>query len=532
MKKPEIYNGARLENDLTITGDVAIVGTGAGGGVCAEMLTKLGLRVIMIEEGSYNTANDFNLHELPTCAELYFDCASRKTKDFGINILQGRTVGGSTTVNWTSCFRIPLPTMNHWREVYGLDVFNDEEMLPFFETVEKRLHVSRWKQPANLNNEALARGATKLGWRHGIMHRNVRQCLDLGYCGLGCPTNAKQSMLITTIPFALEHGGALITNTRADRLNIRADQVTGIDCIALNNHGTAPTGKRIHVETPFVIISAGGINSPALLLRSKAPDPHKNLGKRTFLHVTTGSTAIMPEIIDGFKGAPQSIYSDEFLWHNGITGRVGYKLEVPPLQPILAMSFTKNFGQQLASHADQFRQFHILVALLRDGFNDASQGGNVLLKSDGDAVLDYPMNDYLWDGIRRAYLSMAECQFAAGAKTVLPAHLNAQSYSSWSQAKTAINKLHLKTPNVSLFSGHVMGGCAMGQTPQHSVVNSDGRHHHLENLAIIDGSTFPTSLGVNPQLTIYALAARQSMKLAKDFFSIPHAANLRAATAN
>jgi choline dehydrogenase-like flavoprotein len=154
--------------------------------------------------------------------------------------------------------------------------------------------------------------------------------------------------------------------------------------------------------------------------------------------------------------------------------------------------------------------------LLRDGFHPESQGGRVLLRDDGSPLLDYPLNDFLFDGVRRAYLAMAEIQFAAGAKQVLPIDEQAVMYSTWQQARQAISELSLKPLSTRVVSAHVMGGCAISNDMRDGVVNSDGRHHQWPNVSVLDGSLFPTSIGANPQLSIYAIVARLASKLAVD----------------
>ncbi len=509
----DVINAAALTQDRTLSGDIAIIGTGAGGGVTAEILSQAGLKVILLEEGGYYTANDFHMLESEAYPALYYDVAGRRTKDKGIVILQGRAVGGSTTVNWTSCFRTPPETLAHWTEAYGLKGFTVDEMAPWFAMMEKRLNIARW-EAMNPNNDVLYRGAQKLGWHAATIHRNVKACRNLGYCGTGCPVDAKQSMLVTTVPAALERGATLVTRARAQTLEIKGDRVVAVHAMALNDNGVDPTGVQLRVEAPYVVLAGGGINSPALLLRSKAPDPHHRVGKRTFLHVVNASGAIMPERINPFDGAPQSAYSNQFLYRDGVTGKIGYKLEVAPQHPVLASTIFTRFGQAHADFMASLPHFNAMIALLRDGFNPESEGATVSLADDGSPLIDYPMNRYLWEGIRHAYLSMAECQFAAGAKQVAPAHTDAGMYNSWSEAKTAIEALPLKTLHAQLFSAHVMGGCAMGEDPKRSVVDSQGKHHQLANLWIIDGSIFPTSIGANPSLPIYGMAARQATALA------------------
>jgi choline dehydrogenase-like flavoprotein len=269
------------------------------------------------------------------------------------------------------------------------------------------------------------------------------------------------------------------------------------------------------------VLAAGAIGSPALLSRSQAPDPHGLAGRRTFLHPTCVSAAVMPERVDGYAGAPQSIYCDHFLDIQPIDGAVGYKLEVPPLHPLLMATTLQGFG---GFHAELMREMpftQAIIALMRDGFHPQSQGGTVSLKSDGSPVLDYPLTDFLWDGMRRALLSMAEIQFAAGAKAVLPVHEEAVTYSSWAEAKAAIERLPMAPLKARVVSAHVMGGCTMGRDPQTSVVDGKGQHHQLANLSVFDGSVFPTSIGANPQLSIYGLTARNASLLAAELTGRP-----------
>jgi choline dehydrogenase-like flavoprotein len=155
----------------------------------------------------------------------------------------------------------------------------------------------------------------------------------------------------------------------------------------------------------------------------------------------------------------------------------------------------------------------VLIALLRDGFHSESTGGSVSLAGEGTPVLDYPISAYVWDGVRRALLTMAELQFAAGAQRVMPVHADGNAFASFAQARAAIAAFDLRTLVTPVVSAHVMGGCAMGADPRTSVVDQAGRHHHLANLYVLDGSLFPTSIGANPQLSIYAIVSRLATAL-------------------
>ncbi|CAM2008371.1 GMC family oxidoreductase [Acanthopleuribacter pedis] len=508
-----------LSENKTLETDVVIVGTGAGGGMCAEVLCAAGFKVVLIEEGPLRSSRDFTMRESFAYPELYQESASRKTKDKAINILQGRCVGGGTTVNWTSSFETPPPTLAHWQKHHDVAGCDEAAMKPWFDKAFARLGIHQWPVPPNPNNAALQRGAEQLGLSFEIMQRNVRGCANLGYCGMGCPINAKQSMLITTIPAALDSGAALYSRTRAVRLMFSGDRVQGVVCAALDERGVFPTGVQIEVRAKAVVLAGGAIGTPALLLRSGTPDPYQLAGKRTFLHPVTAATAFFEEEIRPFEGAPQSIYSDEYLWPEGADGPMGFKLEVPPLHPVISATVLDFPGS--AHHTAMARLAHIqgMLALCRDGFHPDSPGGQVNLRTDGSPLLDYPFTDFLRDGFRRSLKAMVEIQFAAGAKEVVPLHRHSQPYKTWAEAKKALDALPMDPTMVRLFSAHVMGGCPLGEDPRQALVNSEGRHHHLQHLWVMDGSVFPTSIGSNPQVSIYGMTLKNAEALVKSLKS-------------
>ncbi|WP_160285625.1 GMC family oxidoreductase [Pseudomonas knackmussii] len=511
----KVHDGSRLEQDLTLEADVVIVGSGAGGGTTAEILSAAGFKVLIVEEGPLKTSSDFKLMEPEAYSTLYQEGIGRMSKDGAITILQGRAVGGTTVVNWTSSFRTPDPTLEHWAKEHGVKGHSPAEMAPWFAKMEERLGVAPWIMPPNFNNDVIRRGCEKLGYHWKVIPRNVRGCWNLGYCGLGCPTNAKQSMLVTTIPATLDKGGELLYLARANRLLIDGDKVSGLECVAMDERCVAPTGRKITVKARHYVLAGGGINTPAILMRSKAPDPNGRVGKRTFLHVVNFSAALFDEVVNPFYGAPQSIYSDHFQWNDGTRGHMSYKLEVPPLQPALAATLLGRFGIDNALRMEQLPHTNMILALMRDGFHPDSAEGTVSLRGDDTPVLDYRMTDYTWDGIRRAFHTMAEVQFAAGAREVLPLHNDAGYAKTLAEARTIIDSLSLELYRTRLGSAHVMGGCAMGEDPKQAVCDSLGRHHQLQNLSIHDGSLFPTSIGANPQLSVYGLTAQLASGLAQ-----------------
>ena len=508
--------GAAPEN---ITCDVAIIGSGAGAGITAELLTKAGLQVVIIEEGPLKSSSDFNQKESEAYPQLYQESAARKTEDKAINILQGRCVGGSTTVNWTSSFRTPASTLQFWQDQFGLEHYTVDALSPYFEQAERRLNIAPWLTPPNENNDLLRRGAAKLGIPAQAIARNVKGCWNLGSCGMGCPTNAKQSMLVTTLPAALDKGARLLTETRAERFELRNGRVTALLCRSFESNSTLRQQIRgqgaIKIVASHYVLAGGAINSPAVLLRSGAPDPHGRLGKRTFLHPVVMSSGVFEQRVEAWSGAPQTIYTDHFLETQAIDGPIGYKLEAPPLHPLIFASTVPGIGKSQHDLLKAFPHNHTLLALMRDGFHEGAPGGQVKLRGDDSPVLDYALTDYIMEGGRRALLSMMEIQFAAGALQVLPLHEMAQPYTTWSQARDAVNALPMKPLLTKVVSAHVMGGCGLANSEALGVTRPDGVHWQIENLSIHDGSLFPTSIGANPQLSVYGAVNRLAQALAK-----------------
>jgi choline dehydrogenase-like flavoprotein len=510
-----VLGGADRPLPAELRCDVAIVGSGAGGGITAELLTAAGLDVVVIEEGPLRSSRDFQQNEAQAYPQLYQESAARKTADKAISILQGRCVGGSTTVNWTSSFRTPGATLAYWQQRFELPELGEQAMAPWFAQVEQRLNIGPWLAPPNVNNQLLREGAARLGIPAAAILRNVKGCWNLGSCGMGCPTNAKQSMLVTCLPAALDRGARLLVNSRAERLLLGPAGVRGVQVQAVALNGQPLKQPPCQVLARHVVVAGGAINSPALLLRSGVPDPHQRLGRRTFLHPVVVSSGAFDTPVQGWMGAPQTIYTDHFLETQPIDGPMGFKLEAPPLHPLIVGSTLPGHGPQQAALLRNLPNTHALLALMRDGFHAESPGGQVRLRADGSPALHYPLNDFFFEAARRALLHMAEIQFAAGAREVLPVHELGRPCHSWAQAQAHIAELPMRPLLTRVLSAHVMGGCGMAGRPELGVVRPDGQHWQVAGLSVHDGSIFPTSIGANPQLSVYGLAARLATGLAR-----------------
>jgi len=499
----KILTGREVTRDVEERTDVCVVGSGAGGAVVAARLAALGARVVVLEEGPWHRPEDSTLREGDAYPKLYQEHGQRATADLSIAVLQGRAVGGGTIVNWTTSFRTPDRVLAHWARVHGIEGLSPEALAPHFAAVEERLGIH--EQPAdqvNANNATLWDGAGKLGWERARVRRNVRGCQNLGYCGMGCPIGARTSMDRSYLPDALGHGARLYANARAVRLEYRERRVLAVHAEVLDPRTEKPSGRRITVRPRAVILAGGAVNTPALLLRSRL-DVSGRVGKRTFLHPVTAVTGLYRHHIDGWDGAPQSVSSHQFADRG--PGKVGFFLEATPVHPMLAGISSPGFGEAHQELMSRLPHASALISLAIDGFLPEERGGEVTLGSDGRVRLDYPVPAPVWEAIREGVRALARVHLAAGAEAAVSLH--EEPVEMRSEADLALLDAAPWEPlRVGLLTAHQLGGCAMGRDPERSVVDAKLRMHGMDNVWVVDGSVFPTSLGVNPQLSIFGLA--------------------------
>lgn len=498
-----ITPGHAIRADVEERPDVCVVGSGAGGAVVASRLAEKGARVVVLEEGGFFTRRDFDLREETAYPRLYQERGARATADLAITVLQGRAVGGTTVVNWTTSLRVPDAVLAHWSRRHGVEGIDAATLAPHFAAVERRLSVKPdVLEEVNANNRVLWDGCERLGWSRALVPRNVDGCLRLGYCGMGCPVDGKSSMDRTYLPDAIDDGARIYANVRVHRIDAEGRRALAVHGEVLDPATDLPTGRRVVVRPRAVVVAGGAINSPALLLRSGL-DGRGRVGRRTFLHPVVASVALFPRRIEGWQGAPQSVASAHHEERG--QGRMGFFIETVPIHPMLAGTSLGGFGAAQGEVMRRLAHAQALIALCLDGFHEGDEGGTVSLRDDGRARLDYPISPALWEALRAGNRAMARIQLAAGAERVLSLHDPPVELRSEADLPR-LDAAPWEPMRVSLFSAHPMGGCGMGRDPASSVVDSTLRLHALDNLWVVDGSVFPTSLGVNPQLTIFALA--------------------------
>jgi len=494
-----IHTGS--DKDLLLKPDVCVVGSGPGGAMVASRLARAGAKVVVLEEGGYHTKAEFDMQEATAYPRLYQDRGNRATADLSIQVLQGRAVGGGTVVNWTTSYRTPDHVLDHWRRTEGLQL-TPQMLRPHFDEVERRLGIQQVDyEDTNPNNRTIYDGCKKLGWQVDTTRRNVRQCLRTGYCGMGCPVDAKQSATLTYLPDAVAAGTDIYANCRVEKIEWEGSRARAVVGSFLAPGTQQATGRTARIEPRVVVVAGGAINSPALLLRSGLSQGP--VGKKTWLHPVVAMGAFYDERIEGYYGAPQSVASHHFARREG---GAGFFIEAAPVHPMLASVAMPAYGPALRAKMAKLPHFCATISLMIDGFDAGEDGGTVTPRGGSGARLDYPFTERMYECFRAGMKAIARIHLANGAREIVSFHAEPLRIASESDL-ARIDEAPLGPNRVSVFTAHQMGGCRMGSDPARSVVDQRLRHHAVENLFVVDGSVFPTSLGVNPMESIYALAS-------------------------
>jgi choline dehydrogenase-like flavoprotein len=235
------------------------------------------------------------------------------------------------------------------------------------------------------------------------------------------------------------------------------------------------------------------------------------VGKRTFLHPVVVSAARFEDAVEGFYGAPQSVYSKHFIDRG--PDKIGFFIEVPPIHPMLA-STLGGFGPSLGDLLTQLPQLQAMIGITVDGLLPGDEGGTVGLRNGGHRLdIEYPLQPANWEVFQFALREMANLQFAAGALEVYTPHTDPIVLRS-EEDLSKLDRAPWERMRLKVVTAHQMGGCALGQKQETSVVGPDFRVWEMDNLFVTDGSLFPTAVGVNPQISIYGLARLAATKIA------------------
>lgn len=505
-----IIEGRDITTLLHETADVCIIGSGCGGAACARTLAQAGRKVIVLEEGGSYGAADFDGTEETAYQRLYQQRGAQATSDLAVTVLQGRCVGGSSTINWGTTLRTPEFVLDAWARAFGVRGMSMKEMEPYFERIERYLNVQAEPEDRHSpNNRILLDGCRALGHRVRANGRNVRGCVQAGACGLGCPFDAKLSANITYIPDAVAHGAMVYADCRAETIAVHGPRkrVTG----NVLDRQTRRPRLEFTIDAPVIIVAASAIQSPVLLLKSGLANASGQVGKNLTFHLTTAVMGIFDRVIYGAGGIPQSVMCDEFMNRNGEAG--GFWIESVPIYPALAALALPGFGPHHREAMRGFKNIGASIVLVKE--SDSS--GSVAVNDNGRAVISYTSGPLDRLTLRQALKEAARIHFAAGAREVKTLHTRAAEIGSPDDIDRVLDAARWGPNDLALYSAHPLGTCRMGEDPLRSVVDSHCQSHDVRGLFVIDGSVTPTCLGVNPQLTILAVAEKSAEWVAENF---------------
>lgn len=503
-----------VKDGFSDSADVCIIGSGAAGGVLAKELAQAGLSVIVLEEGGNFSSKDFNQREADMMPMLYQEGGGRASRDLSLTILHAKCVGGTTVINDCICFRTPEDVLAAWQEEFGIEHLTARAMEPHFERVEKAISVNPIQDfEINQNNRKLQIGAQKLGWKHSVIHHNRVHCAQCGCCMLGCSFDAKRNSMTVSIPQASERGARICSQFRVDKIHTagpgegRISHVTGtvVDQPRWPRSISAPLGggeplttspsRRFSIHAKLFILAGGAVNTPQLLLNSGVANTNGQVGKNFAVHPLFAAFGLFDEALKSYRGIPQSIFVDQFRHE-------GFVLEGIFAHPTVVASATPSFGIAHQQFMRQYAHYAGAYAQVKDGSN-----GRISVDRWGRVVIDYNLSEKDLRAGLSGLSRIAEAFFAAGAQSVMTTHKTPLILKDPGEIKR-ISEVPTRSNSMALFSAHPQGTCRMARDPARGVVDSFSRSHDFKNLFICDASVFPTSVGVNPMITIMALADR------------------------
>ena len=485
--------GEGITGERVLRADAVVIGTGAGGAPVAKELAEGGMRVVMLEEGRRLTADDTSARPREATARLYRDAGQTATVgNTPIMLPLGSGVGGTTFINSGTCFRTPEPVLDLWAREFGLEGLTPEALEPYFRRVERVLNVSQ-VPPELAGNNALAvkRGADALGWSGDFIYRNVRGCVGSGVCAFGCPTAAKQHTGVTYVPRAWEAGAVTYSGCTARRIVIERGRAREVQA-------TTAGGGTLRVRADMVVVACGTIHTPLLLARNGLGGESGQLGRNLAIHPATAVRALFDEEIDMAKGVPQSFYIDEFaderIMFEGAAG--------PPDYLAMTFPFSRERHRDLMLRYRNLSQFGVMVSDLSRGF---------VRERAGRVEVRYDLCREDVAAFARGIALLTELYWAAGAKAVFPPLAGIDELRDGNVGPLALADLSAR--DLGLMAFHPLGTARADARPEHGVVDAGLKLHGVEGLYVADASAIPSSLGVNPQITVMALATRLAYSL-------------------
>ncbi len=488
--RQQITDGRKATEDLKLECEVVVIGTGAGGAAAAYELARRGRAVLMLEWGDYHDRSRFDGRTSYAYSKMYLaGGATVALGNVGTPVWAGRAVGGSTVINSGTCYRAPSWVLDRWAERYGLGMLAGAALDPFYERVEAMLEVTE-AAPEHLGGPArvVARGAAALGLSHQPLRRNAPACDGQGVCCFGCPTGAKRSTDVSYVPAALERGAQLVTAAHVLTVDVVAGRARGVTA-------RLGSGRTLKVRAEAVVVAGGALLTPGLLERSGVARSSGWLGRNLSIHPASKVAALFDEVIDMSRGIPQSYAIDEF-------HREGLMFEGGSTPLEVTAAAVPWVGPRFTEVMERYRHLAQFGFMIQD-----HSRGRVRPGPRSTPIIFYDQSPRDTALMKKGIVVLSEVFLKAGAERVLPFVAGCDEIRTESDLDR-LRALEVAPGDFEVTAFHPLGTCRMGTDPRRSCIGPDQQVHDTDSLYVCDGSAIPSSLAVNPQMTIMALALR------------------------
>jgi choline dehydrogenase-like flavoprotein len=479
--------------------DVLVVGSGPGGAAAARTFARAGRTVLVVEEGPRLTETDFRGKKLPwSLHNLYRDRGAQAFEGPVISPLPaGRVVGGGSVINSGICFRATPERLAEWRA--HAPWMTQERMEQLYTEVERTLGVVETHPLIARNNNAVfLRGAANLGLKHGFIRRNAPGCQGCGVCHQGCPSGGKASVDKNFLVQAEQAGCSVLSQARVTRLLLEGKRCTGVELELLDEHGEVHATRTVTAQ--HTVLAAGAIGTSLILLNNNAGTASGHVGKHLSIHPAVVNVALFDEEIRPWDGVPQGAYAE-------VPGTADILLETQGLSVDLYYVLVGGAGAGG-------------LAAMKEANHMCSSGGMLRDRSVGTvdangwrARIRYTLDDEDRRNGIKAMRWLVKLKFAAGARAVTAGRKGAGFVKTEALALAQLTDSLPTEQFLHLHASHPMGTARLSADPGQGVVDPNGKLHDVDNLHVMDGSIFPNSLGVNPQMTIMAMALHLSEQL-------------------
>ena len=489
----------RLDGPATITADVCVIGSGAGGAVIAAELQAAGRQVVILERAGYRNEADFRQLELVGANEMYLHGGLFWSEGGSIGLLAGSTLGGGTVINSMVCLRPPEDIRAEWAAL-GLDGVDGPDFDAHLDAVSRRMNVNVEATQPNRTNVMMAEALEARGLSWEVLPRNASPDDDpafCGYCNAGCQQGCKQSALKTYLQDASDAGAKVVVDCIADRVLLADGRAAGVAARARDANGEL---VELNIEAPTVVVAAGGIETPAVLLRSGLGGPAAGAFLR--LHPTYFVGGVYDEVVNAWDGQFQALASFDFT--HAVEG-TGFLVEsVNVSLPFWAGALPFRDGRSHKERMLRLRNVASWHAVTHD-----HGSGRVVLGADGEPVVRWELDDAVDQKLAaRLHVELARMHHARGAEEILTFHWDDHTWRRGDDFDAYVARLEQTSYERTAYSAHQMGSCRMGSDATSSVADGHGELHDTAGVWIGDASALPTAPGVNPMLTVMAIARR------------------------